>query len=456
MISVLRLDETAPWTILLIGTGISKQVTENTVLRTTKVYTRPYCAPEMRNFARDRCETDSYTYTNAVDIWSIGIVCFELLTGKRPFDDRKILMDYYDGKVEFSPETAKIFHLSQDCLGFLSAVLANKPRKRPDAAKALQLEWLKISGNSQEHTVDIDEITHGIELTTSSTAPLSGSTEVGDLKTNVTEEELKTISEIITSKFGLEEKRSNPRSSGKLPQDSSRDTVPQNTHIQNPKAILADEGQDLKGNLESGVNLGGNQSSANASEKAVMMPPTNIQQSDIDSETTLRPNAKARYQKPYVEDEIDELPKEEGSGGQGGWGFDSNTCKEWVFASDGHETNSPTREPSPPLNPASGFSPVNEAVKEKIDTQPNRPSYIKINRKHLDIETLDFYKIPWEYDRVSLKFRVCTNESCLLMKQRRTLITFVSSARPTSCQLIKPTLSLSIPVAGVLRNKTLL
>ena len=33
----------------------------------------------------------------------------------------------------------------------------------------------------------------------------------------------------------------------------------------------------------------------------------------------------------------------------------------------------------------------------------NRPTYIKVHRKHLDPETLDVYQLPWEWDDVSIR-----------------------------------------------------
>lgn len=123
--------------------GISKRVTDDTVLHTTKIYTRDYCAPKMRVFVRDRAETDSYVYTNAVDLWSLGIIVFEMLTKKRPFLSRKDLEAFYDGKSSLPIEALREKSISPDGIDFIGTLLRPRPHERPTAIGALELPWLK-------------------------------------------------------------------------------------------------------------------------------------------------------------------------------------------------------------------------------------------------------------------------------------------------------------------------
>ena len=44
-------------------------------------------------------EDDSEAYTNAVDIWSVGVIAFTILTSKPLFQDRRKLRHYYKGEI---------------------------------------------------------------------------------------------------------------------------------------------------------------------------------------------------------------------------------------------------------------------------------------------------------------------------------------------------------------------
>jgi hypothetical protein len=45
---------------------------------------------------------------------------------------------------------------------------------------------------------------------------------------------------------------------------------------------------------------------------------------------------------------------------------------------------------------------------ESISMDLTKPTWIRIHRKYLAIETLEFYSLPWEWDQVSLLLRLCT------------------------------------------------
>ena len=97
----------------------------------------------MRGFVRDRAETDSYAYTNAVDLWSLGVIAFEMLTTKRPFPERKDLIAFYDGKTQFPAKVLREKTISQEGIDFVGVLLRARPHERPTAGRALELPWLK-------------------------------------------------------------------------------------------------------------------------------------------------------------------------------------------------------------------------------------------------------------------------------------------------------------------------
>ena len=56
-----------------------------------------FAAPEIHPFLQ-RTDVSSETYTNAVDIWSLGVLTFLILTGRNLFMDYRYLAQYVAGK----------------------------------------------------------------------------------------------------------------------------------------------------------------------------------------------------------------------------------------------------------------------------------------------------------------------------------------------------------------------
>lgn len=85
----------------------------------TKTGTIQYCAPEMFQTA----------YTELVDIWAVGILTFEMITGRHPFkiqyvkDAIKVLQD----EIQF-PES-----MSNFAKDFIRRCLTKNPLTRPSA-----------------------------------------------------------------------------------------------------------------------------------------------------------------------------------------------------------------------------------------------------------------------------------------------------------------------------------
>ena len=42
----------------------------------------------------------------------------------------------------------------------------------------------------------------------------------------------------------------------------------------------------------------------------------------------------------------------------------------------------------------------------------SKPTWIRVHRKHLSIETLEFYSLPWEWDEVSVLLTLCRSTKC--------------------------------------------
>jgi tousled-like kinase len=81
--------------------------------------------------------------STAVDVWSCGVIFFELLYGKKPFGHGKVpsqilsenLMGQWDGAtLEFPPDKGKLVgeKVTEECKDFIRKCLAHDPGKRPD------------------------------------------------------------------------------------------------------------------------------------------------------------------------------------------------------------------------------------------------------------------------------------------------------------------------------------
>lgn len=111
-----------------------------------------YVAPEVI--------TDQTYDGSAADIWSCGVILFELLSGYLPFDDRSLMNLYrkisraeYTCPERFLPSQVKL----------ISKILDPLPRRRITAAEILEDEWMQIDYKPSIRTchkkcIDFDEI----------------------------------------------------------------------------------------------------------------------------------------------------------------------------------------------------------------------------------------------------------------------------------------------------------
>jgi serine/threonine protein kinase len=101
-------------------------------LRKTVVSCLEYSSPE---------QLSGGAYNEKIDVWGIGILAYELLTGKSPFE--KEIMNMANENIDFScikfPPELKISELAKD---FITSLLNVDPIDRLDVDEALEHKFI--------------------------------------------------------------------------------------------------------------------------------------------------------------------------------------------------------------------------------------------------------------------------------------------------------------------------
>jgi serine/threonine protein kinase len=132
--------------------GISKRIHSGTAYR-SRVCTDYYAAPEVLGIDST---SESSIYTNAVDMWSLGCVVYELLTGEKLFCSLGDIMRYYYKKGNLVAE--KSSKLTTPISGrvalFIQALVDTDPEGRPDVVEAASDVWLEELGVDNHRGTD--------------------------------------------------------------------------------------------------------------------------------------------------------------------------------------------------------------------------------------------------------------------------------------------------------------
>ncbi|RPA91679.1 kinase-like protein [Choiromyces venosus 120613-1] len=131
----------SPVSVKLGDFGISKRIQGDTSYR-SQVYTNYYAAPEVLGIDTN---SETSTYTNAVDMWSLGCVVYELLVGERLFSSLGHIMSFFYEKGKFPQQ--KLSKLATPSSGaaksFIQGLVLLDPGKRPTAVDAAVNVWLQ-------------------------------------------------------------------------------------------------------------------------------------------------------------------------------------------------------------------------------------------------------------------------------------------------------------------------
>jgi serine/threonine protein kinase len=85
-------------------------------------------------------------FTEKADIWSLGIIIYELLVGKHPYlskDKHDIIKEIYAGNIDF--DNTGFTQLSYNGQDFIRKALSSDPSARISATQALEHPWLELA-----------------------------------------------------------------------------------------------------------------------------------------------------------------------------------------------------------------------------------------------------------------------------------------------------------------------
>ena len=138
------------WWVKIADFGISKRETEGHTVFHTVTGTPAFTAPEVLGFVqRDNRLNDSYT--NAIDIWSLGVITLLILTGEILFKDQRRLGQYISGSFEFPLNVLLANKVSEQGCSFVRSLMAPKSKDRPRAKECLEHPWLDCLKEDAAH-----------------------------------------------------------------------------------------------------------------------------------------------------------------------------------------------------------------------------------------------------------------------------------------------------------------
>lgn len=171
------------WRVKIRDLGIGTRIGEDGMLHST-ARTLFYMAPELLGLMNGVC-SDGGGYTNLVDIWSLGIIFYELRTGKLPFEGESDLRKYRVGQPDILFELAHS-GTSEHGRHIIEEMLSLDPVLRPSAEMILERwfpaeETTKSDPGSRAGMPNIPEKSEIVDIVSDHLLPPSGSLPCYDL-----------------------------------------------------------------------------------------------------------------------------------------------------------------------------------------------------------------------------------------------------------------------------------
>ena len=129
------------WWVKIADFGITKRATEGLTVLETRTGTPAFAAPEVLGYFQPG-DTSNDSYTNSVDIWSLGVIAFLILTGETLFKNQRLLGQYVAGSFKFPSEVLIENKISAQGCDFIRSLMASKSEDRPGVKECLHHSWL--------------------------------------------------------------------------------------------------------------------------------------------------------------------------------------------------------------------------------------------------------------------------------------------------------------------------
>lgn len=145
--NIVCLDTTGT-SIKIIDFGLATKIESNTSLKVMQG-TPEFVAPEVINYE---------PVSNATDMWSIGVICYILLSGESPFqgnDDAETLALVTAAQWEFDEESFD--EISDEAKDFISSLLEKDPRKRMSCETAIAHSWMAAFESGELETKNLSK-----------------------------------------------------------------------------------------------------------------------------------------------------------------------------------------------------------------------------------------------------------------------------------------------------------
>lgn len=137
--NILTTAKTWPFTSKLADFGLSNFMDAGALQ--SKVGTPYFCAREV---------VTNETYGTKADLWSLGVVAYEMLSGRKPFEGshtKSVLYAILDGKYSFPKKQWEF--ISWEARDFISKLVCIDVDKRLSATEALQHPWIVNEGRDE-------------------------------------------------------------------------------------------------------------------------------------------------------------------------------------------------------------------------------------------------------------------------------------------------------------------
>lgn len=138
--NILLSSKTNDTDIKLTDFGVVKLFEDNKMTRQAMTYTyigtSCYMAPEILL---------GTGYDHSVDLWSVGVILYIVISGAHPFDQDNAdgaMKDVIEGKYSF-PDN-RFARITPQCKNLIRQLLTVNPQKRPSAREALKHPWLHM------------------------------------------------------------------------------------------------------------------------------------------------------------------------------------------------------------------------------------------------------------------------------------------------------------------------